>query len=35
MPGINLTLHLKSIRNGVPIHGDPMTRSEVRSGPHD
>jgi len=35
MPGINLTLHLKSIRNGVPIHGDPMTRAEIRSGPHD
>jgi hypothetical protein len=34
MPGINLTLHLKSIRNGVPIHGDPMARAEVRSGPH-
>jgi hypothetical protein len=35
MPGISLTLHLKSIRNGTPIHGDPMTRAEIRSGPHD
>ena len=35
MPGISLTLHLTSIRNGVPIHGDPMTRAEIRSGPHD
>lgn len=35
MPGINLTLHLTSIRSGVPIHGDPMTRAEIRSGPHD
>jgi len=35
MPGINLTLHLKSIRNGKPIHGDPKTRAEIRSGPHD
>lgn len=34
MPGISLTLHLKSIRKGVPIHGDPMTRAEIRSGPH-
>ena len=34
MPGISLTLHLKSIRTGVPIHGDPMTRPEVRSTPH-
>jgi len=34
MPGISLTLHLKSIRKGLPIHGDPMTRAEIRSGPH-
>ena len=34
MPGINLTLHLKSIRNGDPIHGDPVTRATIRSGPH-
>lgn len=34
MPGISLTLHLKSIRKGVPIHGDPMTRPEIRSSPH-
>ena len=34
MPGISLTLHLKSIRDGVPIHGQPITRAEVRSSPH-
>ena len=34
MPGISLTMHLKSIRMGVPIHGDPLTRATVRSGPH-
>lgn len=34
VPGISLTLHLKSIRNGNPIHGNPLTRAEVRSGPH-
>ena len=34
MPGISLTMHLKSIRMGVPIHGDPLTRVTVRSGPH-
>lgn len=34
VPGISLTLHLKSIRNGVPIHGKPLTRAEVRSSPH-
>ena len=34
VPGISLTLHLKSIRNGMPIHGDPMARPEIRSGPH-
>ena len=34
MPGISLTLHLKSIRPGMPIHGDPLTRVTVRSGPH-
>lgn len=34
MPAISLTLHLKSIRPGDPVHGDPMTRAELRSGPH-
>lgn len=34
LPGISLTLHLKSIRPGNPIHGNPMTRAELRSGPH-
>ena len=34
MPGISLTLHLKSIRDGVPIHGKPLTRAEVRGSPH-
>ncbi len=34
VPGISLTMHLKSIRMGVPIHGDPLTRATVRSGPH-
>ena len=35
IPGIiSLTLHLESIRYGVPIHGDPLTRAAVRSGPH-
>ena len=27
-------MHLKSIRMGVPIHGDALTRATVRSGPH-
>jgi len=35
MPGINLTLHLKSARNGTPIHGDAVTRAELRSSPHN
>lgn len=34
VPGISLTMHLKSIRDGVPIHGKPITRAEVRSSPH-
>ena len=34
MPGISLTLHLTSIRQGAPIHGDPTTRAEIHSGPH-
>jgi hypothetical protein len=35
VPGIiSMTMHLTSIRNGTPIHGDPMTRAEIRSGPH-
>lgn len=34
MPGINLTMYLKSLRDGTPIHGDAMTRAEIRSGPH-
>ncbi len=34
VPGISLTLHLKSIRNGIPIHGDPLTRATIHSGPH-
>ena len=34
VPGISLTLHLKSIREGVPIHGTPLSRAEVRSSPH-
>jgi hypothetical protein len=33
VPGISLTMHLKSIRMGVPIHGNPLTRATVRSGP--
>jgi hypothetical protein len=35
VPGISMTMHLKSIRNGAPIHGDPTTRAEIRSGPHN
>ena len=34
MPGISLTLHLKSIRDGVPVHANPVTRAELRRGPH-
>jgi hypothetical protein len=34
VPGISMTMHLKSIRQGKPVHGDPATRPEVRSGPH-
>lgn len=34
VPGISMTMHLTSIRPGKPIHGDPTTRAEVRSGPH-
>lgn len=34
MPGISLTLHLESIRNGAPIHGDPLMRATVRSDHH-
>lgn len=34
VPGISMTMHLTSIRQGAPIHGDPMARPEVRSGPH-
>lgn len=26
MPGISLTLHLKSIRDGVPVHANPITK---------
>jgi len=33
MPGISLTLHLKSIQSGVPIRGDPGTRATLRDGP--
>jgi len=34
VPGISMTMHLKSIRDGVPIHGNPLTRAEMRSSPH-
>jgi len=33
MPGISLTLHLKSIQSGVPIRGDPRARATLRNGP--
>ena len=35
MPGISLTLHLKSIRNGTPINDSATTRAELRSGHHN
>lgn len=34
MPGISLTLHLKSIRQGTPVRAF-AARAEIRSGPHD
>lgn len=33
LPGINLTLHLKSVRDGTPIHGGAVIRAEIRSAP--
>ncbi len=35
MPGISLTLHLTSIRDGVPVEGAQGIRASVRSSPHD
>lgn len=35
MPGISLTLHLKSIRDGTPINKTATTRAELRSGHHN
>lgn len=34
VPGISLTLHLTSIRDGTPIDGAPTTRAEIRAGHH-
>lgn len=35
LPGISLTLHLTSVRDGTPIHAHAVRRAEMRSGPHD
>lgn len=35
VPGISMTLHLTSVRNGTPLRGGAVTRAEVHSGPHD
>jgi hypothetical protein len=34
MPGISLTLHLKSIRDGMPVHENPAARAKRLGGPH-